>query len=444
MRSVTSILIFIFAFRVHAQTSEKQLRDSLSIAGDDKPKLDLLLKLARKVATHSPDSSMKLAMNAFFIAKRSENEKDLAKVYRLFGRIYFDQGKYSLAIDNSKQALAHSQNVRDSAVMSSELNDIARGYLRIGDPKLALEFLHSALDISTAKKDNEMIGVVNNNMAMALVDSGEDSLALKYYIKSLNIAEKAKDTSSIILSYNNLGYHYFRMKKMKEQEECFIKALELLEKAKDEKLYGITYDNIGSMWEERGNLSKAFAYYQKELEYERKSGVKVYVAEALKSLANLCIKMKNYQMALNYAMEGYRLSEQIQSADLKAAAARNLSVAFEKVRQFDQSLHFLKIATTINDSLTSIEKAKTISNLASRYELTKKESEIKSLNLEKQMQQSELQQETKVKYGLIAFLGVVSILFVVAVYQYRARKKANDMLVVWSQAVDQKSAARQP
>src|SRR6185295_3419047 len=89
--------------------------------------------------------------------------------------------------------------------------------------------------------------------------------------------------------------------------------------------------------------------------------------------------------------------------------------------------------------LTSIEKAKTVSNLASRYELTKKESEIKSLNLEKQIQKSELQQETNIKYGLLAFLSAVSVLLVIAVYQYRARKKANDMLVVWSQAVDQKN-----
>jgi len=439
MRSTLVLLLFVSFLSANAQTSEKQLRDSLAFAQDDKTKFDLLIKLARKVATHSSDSAMKMAMNAFFIATRSESEKDLSRVYRLFSHIYFNEGKYSLAIENYKTAFNHSQKINDSSFMSSELNDIARAYLRIGEPKLALEFLHSSLDIASAKKDKEMIGIVNNNMALALVDTGEDSLALKYYQKSLEIAEEAKDTSSIILSLNNIGYQYFRMKNLKAEEECFLKALALTEKTKDVKMYGITYDNIGSMWEERGNYQKAFVYYQKELEYERKSGVKVYVAEALKSLSSLSIKMKNYQMALNYAMEGYKLSEQIQSAELKVAAARNLSVAFEKVRQFEESLRYLRIATLVNDSLTSVEKARTVSNLASRYELTKKESEIKSLSFEKEVQKSELQQETKIKYGLIIFLCVVILLLIIAFYQYRARKKANDMLVVWSQAVDQKN-----
>jgi signal transduction histidine kinase len=144
-------------------------------------------------------------------------------------------------------------------------------------------------------------------------------------------------------------------------------------------------------------------------------------------------------MALKYAKEEFLLSEEVQSSELKAIAAKNLSIAYENLRQFEQSLRYLKIANILSDSLNSIEKAKTVSNLASRYELTKKESEIKSLSLEKEMQKTELVFESKIRYGLIAFLIVVMVLLVVSVYQYRARKKANDMLVVWSQAVDQKN-----
>jgi signal transduction histidine kinase len=144
-------------------------------------------------------------------------------------------------------------------------------------------------------------------------------------------------------------------------------------------------------------------------------------------------------MALKYATEGYKLGEEIQSAELKAVAAKNLATVFEKLHQFEHSLRYLKIANTISDSLSSIEKAKTVSNLASRYELTKKESEIKSLSLEKEVQKTELQLESKIRNGLIIFLIVVSALLIVAVYQYRARKKANDMLVIWSQAINEKN-----
>src|SRR5260221_14268030 len=76
---IASLFILCF-FQASGQATEKQLRDSLVLVQNDKSKIDLLIKLARSVAVHSPDSAMQLAMNASLIAKRSENEKDLARV----------------------------------------------------------------------------------------------------------------------------------------------------------------------------------------------------------------------------------------------------------------------------------------------------------------------------------------------------------------------------
>src|SRR5260221_1138057 len=430
---------FICFLQAAGQTTEKQLRDSLSIVKDDNSKVNLLIKLSRKVSVHSYDSAMRLAMNAMVIAKRSESEKDIARVYRTIGKLFYNQGQYTSAIENFKTAFTHSENVHDSLLLSTELDDIGRSYRRIGELKQAIEYFQKGLDIAIAFKDREMVGGIYNNMAMVLNDTGDDSLALKYYQKSLTIAEESKDTANIILGLNNIGGQYFKLKDRKKEEECYLEALALSDKTKNAQMYGLTYDNIGSMWEYRGNFQKASIYILKALEYERKAGVKVYVAKELKSVVGICIKLKNYQMALKYAQEEFQLSEEVQSAELKAAAAKSLAVAFEKLRQFEQSLRYLKIAEMISDSLNSIEKAKTVSNLASRYELTKKESEIKSLNFEKELQKTELQLETRIRYGLIAFLVAVIVLLIVAIYQYRARKKANDLLVVWSQAVDQKN-----
>lgn len=440
IRSLLAVPFALLCFlQANCQTTEKQLRDSLSLAKDDNAKIGLLIKLSKAVNAHSPDSAMLLAQNAMVLAKRSENEKNIARSYRAVARVFYTQGRYSPAIENYKTAFIHSQRIHDSVLLATELDDIGRSYRRIGDSKQALQYFQQGLDIASAVKDRGMVGEIYNNMALVLNDTGDDSLALQYYQKSLAIAEDLKDTSSIILGLNNIGYQYFRMKNIQKEEESYLKALALVEKTKDLKMYGITYDNIGSMWADKGDMQKAFVYFQKALAYERKTGVKVYIAEELKSLTEICIKMKNYQMALKYANEGFKLSEEIQSAELKAVAAKNLAIAFEKLRQFEQSLHYFKIANTISDSLNSIEKTKVVSNLASRYELTKKESEIKALSFEKEVQKTELQLQNRIKYGLIIFLLIVSGLLVVAIYQYRERQKANDQLVIWSRAVDQKN-----
>lgn len=437
--ALSTSIALVCLLKANCQTIEKQLRDSLSLVKDDNTKINLLIKLSKVVDAHSPDSAMLLAQNAMVIAKRSENEKNIARSYRAVGRVFYNQGRYSPAIENFKNAFAHSQRLNDSVLLSTELDDIGRSYRRIGEPKLALQYFQQGLDIASACKYKKMVGEIYNNMALVLNDTGNDSLALNYYQKSLAIAEDLKDTSSIILGLNNIGYQYYRLKNPQKEEEHYLKALALVEKTKDTKMYGITYDNIGSMWDDKGNTQKAFTYFLKALEYERKTGVKAYIAEELKSLTEICIKMKNYQMALRYANEGFQMSEDIQSAELKAVAAKNLAVVFEKLRQFEQSLRYLKIANTISDSLNSIEKTKVVSNLASRYELRKKESEIKALSLEKEMQKTELQLQNRITYGLIVFLLIVTALLVVAIYQYRERQKANDQLVMWGRAVDQKN-----
>lgn len=431
-------LLILFSIQSFGQDMElKKLRDSLKIVSDDKARLSLLIELAKETALTAPDSALQLALEASMIAQKSESEKDIARVYRLLGKIHYDQGRYAQAIEHYNIVYTHSGRINDSSSMSSVLNNIGRAYRRIGEPKEALEYFYKSLDF--AGEDTEMIGVVSNNLAMVLNDVGDDSLALHYYKHSLSIAEDEKDSSSIVLSLNNLGTQYDRMKDFKNSEACFLKALELAEKINDTEILGQTYDNIGGMWEDRGNYKKAIEYYLKELEFEKKTGVQVYVAEAFESLSRAHLKINNYQKAFEYASEGYRMSEQIQSAELKANAAQNLAIALEKLKQFDQSLYYMKIAHAIGDSLNSIEKAKMVSNLSSRYELKKKETEINTLNLEKKIQKAELQRGNLIRNGLIGFTIIVTLILIYTIYLYQERKRANQMLTVWSQRVDMKN-----
>src|SRR5260370_19827441 len=113
---------FICFLQAAGQTTEKQRRDSLSIGKDDKSKVNLLIKLSRKVSVRYHDSAMQLAMNAMVIAKRSENEKDIARVYRAIGKLFYNQGQYTSAIENFKIAFIHSENVKDPFLLSAELD----------------------------------------------------------------------------------------------------------------------------------------------------------------------------------------------------------------------------------------------------------------------------------------------------------------------------------
>lgn len=216
-----------------------------------------------------------------------------------------------------------------------------------------------------------------------------DSLELA--IENYKIAEKkainAKDDRSLALVYMNEGQVYKKRKQYKIAEEKYLQAIKLNETKNQEEKERIanSYINIADLYKEMGKNTKAISYLNKAKTIVKKFtnpesilGVYDNLAQVYDSLSNWQLAYKNHK---NYS-------------DLK-------------------------------DSIRKASIEKTIADMTAKYETEKKEQQIKSLE-----QQKELDESRRRNLNIAFGIGIISLMvFVLIMYnRYRLKKRSNLLL----------------
>ena len=94
---------------------------------------------------------------------------------------------------------------------------------------------------------------------------------------------------------------------------------------------------------------------------------------------------------------------------------------YEKLRQVDSALFYLKQMHQIKDEINQKKNAIEVEKIDNKYNLEEKENELKELSSEKSRLQSKL-------YTLIPFLGLVILILAVIFYLYRRYRKKSSVL----------------
>lgn len=142
----------------------------------------------------------------------------------------------------------------------------------------------------------------------------------------------------------------------------------------DSSLYFLYYYNFGGYYYKKGQYSQARDYYFK--------------AEKVS---------ENHSVPLDYRM----------------SLMDDLNTALEKNGEYQQAYHYQKIFNQLNDSIFTLEKAKSINEIITKYEVDKKNSQIQLLN-----QQRELQSK-KSKLMIITSVLLIFILIGFLYFMYK-------------------------
>jgi signal transduction histidine kinase len=147
-----------------------------------------------------------------------------------------------------------------------------------------------------------------------------------------------------------------------------------------------TYQQPGDIYGELNQFGRAVQYVQKALETARQAGNKGIVQDSYKSLSELYQAMKRPETAFEYLLAAYR----------------------------------------IKDSTQSINFSRQLAEMEVKYQTEKKESEIKILKQQKQIDDLSLrqQQERLKRQELLLFsFAVLAIAIIVALYFYIQRRR---------------------
>lgn len=381
--SILKILsVFIIAFTFHgtlvAQTQTKiQLIDSLN-------------QLSYHLRRNSPKLSLKYAIDAYELSKGTDYTKGLAASIHNRGTAKAVLGQYDQSL----------KDLLDAAKIREEINDIAG--------------LTSSY----------------NNLGYVFSEMQNDRKALDYYTKSLECHRKSENAKEIGIVLNNIGWVQLRSNKLDLALEYFYMALKANEQENDERGAGASLSNLGTAYRQMGQYQKGLDYHLKALGIAEKHSDKFGLCNTLHYIAEDYFNLNRTEEASVYALKAFILAKDIGMLSDEKKAAALLAQIYESRKKYDESNKYLKLVSSLNDSLFSIEKAESIGKIQAYYEIENQAKENEFLKKEQLISKQKIRQQWRILFLSITIIVLALLLSYVLYTSKKKLKHANALLVI--------------
>ncbi len=179
------------------------------------------------------------------------------------------------------------------------------------------------------------------------------------------------------------------------------------------------YNNIGNVYFGQAIYDQAIEYYLKALKIKEELGDKYGISMAYNNIAAINIKLKKYNEAIEYALKGLNIAKEIETLLLQSDGYEVLYIAYDSLHNYKKAYEYHVLFKQINDSIFNEESSKQIKEMQTKYETEKKESQIKILQKDKELQASQLSREKWIRDLSLAGMGLMFLLIIGAFFYIR-------------------------
>lgn len=264
------------------------------------------------------------------------HKRVMAACSRLLILIYYNNGDYKKTIEEGRYA---EKVVLELQQMES-LSDVYRmrgiAYQQMHFPEESIRELQKALEyaekIDKPTRRYYILSLVYEAFAGNYVEQGNAKKEIEYRIKSIkaskNIPESEKDPVMLQGKYYSLAYQY---------------------------------SSLGLKYNELKVKDSALFYFEEGLKIHERGKVGDYTDEKAKLLSGLAVyyvSTKQFRKAIQFAKRAESLEKQVGGLSYVRKRIYNvLFNAYVETEKQDSSKHYLKLYTTLNDSILKVEKA---------------------------------------------------------------------------------------
>lgn len=345
-------------------------------------------------------------------SERTHNKIAMAFARNNEGNVYIELGDYVTAIDKYKEALEIRKDANDTVGIAMSYNNMGYIYKDLGDYEKAISNFLYALRIYEKKGDRKSIGMTYNYIGTVYWRKKDFALAHQNIDKALKIHQELNDDGNTAICLHTKGAVYGDEKKYDSALYVFDKAKALYEKNTDPRQLALTHADIAEIFERKQMHDSAIYHFQKGISYNNSIGNKRSLASLYNGLASALIhtgKLANGKQYLDSAM---MVMEQTRKKEDFKNYYKVLSDYYRATGDNAMALKCLDLHTTYKDSLLNEENQKAIADMQTKYDVEKKDQQIK-------LQNSELLRRNI----MLGSLGALSLLLLLLGISYYNRLK---------------------
>ncbi|MBI3518281.1 MAG: tetratricopeptide repeat protein [Bacteroidetes bacterium] len=358
----------------------------------------------------------------FLFSKTIKFAKGYGFYYMFKGCLLEDDHYYEKSIPAHYRAVEIFDSLKMAKTVAIEYRHIADNYVELANYKKAVEFIFKEIRIEQNLKELKLLSGAYLNIGNAYRKLEDYVHAETFYQKSFEIKNEIHDSMGIANCYNNLGLIYRHHKDYRKALGVYFKALGIYQNLKNDKGIIRSYTNIGVVYKSFNNLSNALTYFNKAIDLSRKIGYRSSLTTLYNNVANLYIIQHQPDKAIPLLDTSIKISETEKDIEDLYTAHEYLSKAYFLKSDYKNAYLNHVMFKQLHDSIYNDENSKTISDLRTRFEVEKKEVEVKAIaNAEKQ----KLADIAKVQRNrsLMIIIGVVSLLVITMVFLWILNKR---------------------
>ncbi|MEQ9374685.1 MAG: tetratricopeptide repeat protein [Imperialibacter sp.] len=165
--------------------------------------------------------------------------------------------------------------------------------------------------------------------------------AIYYFERGIPNAQLAGDTAQLASFFNNIGLCFTYKSAYDKAIEYHLQALAIRETTNDPKVSS-SYNNLGITYDRMYDLENAEKYQLKALEFKRKEGQRLPLANSLLNLGIIKRKQEQYKEAIAYYEESLVIAVEFDDSKKMANAYNNIGSAYVTLKDFKKAAGYFE------------------------------------------------------------------------------------------------------
>jgi serine phosphatase RsbU (regulator of sigma subunit) len=424
------LLISIIGFSGICFAQSNSKADSLSklllLEQNDTAKANLCNKISDAYRFTDAMKSREYAKRAAGYARIHNYNHGLVNAYNLLAQSYENQGEFADGVMYYDSALTLSRIMKSDKEEAKILLNMANLYQKTGDYGNSATFCLQSLQINETRNDTFAIAVCRLTLGNIYYSQKDDRSALFNYITALEMNKSSERNPGFeAAAASNIG----AILDKREQYDSALIYLRMAEQTfrrigADSKV-SMAVNNIANCYLHMGKLDSALWYARYALGMNLKLNRPDGLVGNLGTLGQIHDGSGNRDSALHYFRHAMHIAMKHNLKQHLVEAYYSLASVHEDLRAYDSSLFYLRKYIDLNELLHGEEEQSRVDQEKQKYNISKKDQELKLKQAE-----AELQQEALNNRIILLFAGIaVLLLFSALLYtRFRSKNKLADVL----------------
>ena len=405
----------------------------------DSNRIKALYAIAWGHSSNNPDTAILLSEELLEFGKTlpAINEKKWAsKAFNTIAVSYLNKSNYTKALEYNLKGLKINEELGSKKNIANSYYNIGNVYATQAINPKALEYFLKSLKIREEINDEKGKGNCYRNIGSIYMIQLDYTKALEYQLKALKMSEVILDKKGIGQCYSNIGNIYQYQSNNEKALDYLNKSLKISEELNDKIGIGSGYCNLGSVYRNSGNFSDAIKYYLKSLKIRTGIGDKQGVAVCYNSLAEINYENGMHKTAVLYGDSALSVSKQIGDIFERRFGYENIARANAKMGKYKEAYECYVKFKGFNDSIFNIDNSKQLGDLKTKFEVEKKEVELKAeAEAQKVITEEEKKRREIVIYSIAALLILVLVFAILIFNRFKLTQKQKQIIELQKEEV---------